>query len=210
VPGAPGAAPAGAPPAATRWGWHPAPNGGTHPEETARHLTDAQIEDLIPHVPDDNARRVLAAILRQHAGRREDHLARSQPPTSPLALTGDTGTADMQSVPDLRQASTDDPIRQNLLGAWELMDAETLQRGRDRLPRLRLRLTPQAPRGPVLHRLARPRRQAGSACLTALQRSGAEDLSLSQHLWRLISGCWPWGLGRLPSLAGPTSPETPS
>ncbi|MCW2934327.1 MAG: hypothetical protein JWM19_5289 [Actinomycetia bacterium] len=58
----------------------------TAPEQTARQLTDAQIHDLIPHVPDDNARRVLIAILRQHAGRREDHLARSQPPTSPLAI----------------------------------------------------------------------------------------------------------------------------
>jgi hypothetical protein len=63
----------------------------TSPEQTARHLTDAEIQDLLPHVPDDNARRVLTAILREHAGsRREDHLARSQPPTSPLTLTPDT------------------------------------------------------------------------------------------------------------------------
>ena len=62
----------------------------TSPEETARHLTDAQIEDLIPHVPDDNARRVLVAIIRRNAGtRREDYLARHQPDTLPLTLTPD-------------------------------------------------------------------------------------------------------------------------
>jgi hypothetical protein len=38
----------------------------------------------------------------------------------------------------IRATTADDPMRQKLLGAWELMDAETIQRGRDRLPRLRL------------------------------------------------------------------------
>jgi hypothetical protein len=71
----------------------------TSPEQTARHLTDAEIQDLLPHVPDDNARRVLQATLRQHAGRREDHLARSQPDTVPLPLPPGTQTADMRTVP---------------------------------------------------------------------------------------------------------------
>lgn len=61
----------------------------TDPEGTARHLSDAQIEGLLPHVSDDKSRRVLQAILHQHAGsRREDHLARSQPDTGPLILFG--------------------------------------------------------------------------------------------------------------------------
>jgi hypothetical protein len=39
----------------------------------------------------------------------------------------------------IRQATPADPLWGSLIGAWELMDAETLERGRDRLPRLRLR-----------------------------------------------------------------------
>jgi hypothetical protein len=68
------------------------------PEQTARNLTDAQIEGFLPHVRDDNARRVLEAIIRRNAGsRREDHLARSQPDTVPLPLAGDTQTAGTQA-----------------------------------------------------------------------------------------------------------------
>jgi hypothetical protein len=68
------------------------------PEGTARHLSDAQIEGFLPHVSDDNARRVLEAIIRRNAGsRREDHLARSQPGTVPLPLAGDTETAGTQT-----------------------------------------------------------------------------------------------------------------
>jgi anti-sigma regulatory factor (Ser/Thr protein kinase) len=37
------------------------------PEGTARHMADAQIRDLIPHVPDDSARRVLQAITSHRA-----------------------------------------------------------------------------------------------------------------------------------------------
>jgi hypothetical protein len=75
----------------------------TSPEETARHLTDAQIQDLIPHVPDDNARRVLEAIIRRNAAtRREDYLARHQPDTLPLTLTGDAATEQAGSVPGAR------------------------------------------------------------------------------------------------------------
>ena len=75
----------------------------TTPEETARHLTDAQIQDLIPHVPDDNARRVLEAIIRRNAAtRREHYLARHQPDTLPLPLTGDAATEQAGSVPRAR------------------------------------------------------------------------------------------------------------
>jgi anti-sigma regulatory factor (Ser/Thr protein kinase) len=63
------------------------------PEGTARHLCDAQIEDLLPHVTDNNARRVLQAIVRDHAGRREHQLARPQPDTGPLMITGTEATA---------------------------------------------------------------------------------------------------------------------
>jgi hypothetical protein len=71
------------------------------PEGTTRHLSDAQIEGFLPHVSDDNARRVLQAIIHQNAGsRREDHLARSQPPTGPLPLTGETGSEQAESAPD--------------------------------------------------------------------------------------------------------------
>ncbi|HTU74682.1 MAG TPA: hypothetical protein VMG38_14300 [Trebonia sp.] len=71
------------------------------PEGTARHLSDAQIEDLIPHVASDNARRVLEAIVRDHAGsRRETYLDRSLPPTGPLAiLLNGTGSTEAASVP---------------------------------------------------------------------------------------------------------------
>jgi hypothetical protein len=38
----------------------------------------------------------------------------------------------------IRQSKPGDPQWDKLIAAWELMDAQTLERGRDRLPRLRL------------------------------------------------------------------------
>jgi hypothetical protein len=76
------------------------------PEGTARHMSDAQVEGYLPHIPDDDARRVLEAMVRQNAGRRREHyLAPSQPPAGPLAaLPDDPGTApDGTSPQETRQ-----------------------------------------------------------------------------------------------------------
>jgi hypothetical protein len=39
----------------------------------------------------------------------------------------------------IRRTGATDPMREKLVSAWEILDAETVSRGRDRFPRLRLR-----------------------------------------------------------------------
>jgi hypothetical protein len=50
------------------------------PEGTARHMADAQIQDLIPDVPDESARRVLQAITTQRAATRQPAALQARPP----------------------------------------------------------------------------------------------------------------------------------
>jgi len=70
------------------------------PEETARRLSDVEIENLLPYVTDPNAMRVLTTMLSEHAGRREDWLAKSLEPTGPLALVGGTDGVEAESATD--------------------------------------------------------------------------------------------------------------